>query len=289
MRSTRPAILISALTTAAAVALTAPAAGATGRLSTPDSPAHPGAVPARVIYPDLRLPDGRHALVYSDGLAEVSGAQGSRVEVTWVPLFNPAGNTSLADRSGASLPDKGQLVADLLRSRSAPFAAQEVVAVYRGAAPKPRLNTLLDRLGVDRVSPLFTGMTSRRLEAMYISGERATGNPMPDFSRAVVLHLTAESVPGAVAALRADPDVAFAEPDWIVSTDDTPPQPVGAPEGPAPATTRQVTASASISTGPPQNYALTSSAQALLNRPGVDDVPAYMDIVKRYHQLPGHG
>jgi hypothetical protein len=320
MRLARSAILVCALTTAAAVALTGPAASAHGRLSAPSSPEHPAAIRATVVYRDLRLPDAQHALVYSDGLAEVSGPPGSRVEFTWVPLLNPGGNTSLADPGGAGLPDKGQLIADLLRSRSAPYAAREVVAVYRGAAPtapvyqasplalrsrvapvprytdKPALNALLARLGVDQASRLFTGISPQRLEALYISAERATRDGLPDFSRAVVLHLTAASVPAAVAALRADPDVAYAEPDWIVSTDDTSPQPVGAPAGPAPpappraaSAAGTVTSAASSSPELPHNYALTSSAQALLNRPGVNEVPAYTAIESRYHQLPGQG
>src|SRR5215472_9465405 len=125
VRLTRPAVLISALTTAAAVALTGPAASASGSLRVPGSPGQPAAIRATVSYPDLRLPDGRHALVYSDGLAEVSGGPGSPVEFTWVPLLNPSGgSTSLADPGGVGLPDKGQLIADLLRPKSAPYAAQ---------------------------------------------------------------------------------------------------------------------------------------------------------------------
>ena len=289
MRSSRPAILVCALTTAAAVALTGPAAArASGGLSTPHTPSQPAAIRATVIYPDLRLPNGQHALVYSDGLAEVSGAPGSRVEFTWVPLLNSGGNTSLADPGGAGLPDKGQLIADLLRSRSAPYAPQEVVAVYRDTN-KPALNAMLGRLGVDRASRLFTGISPQRLEALYTSAARATRDRLPDFSRAVVLHLTAASVPAAVAALRADPDVTYAEPDWIVSTDYTPPQPAGAPAGPAQPRAPAAAGHAAASADLPDNYALTSSAQALLNRPGVDEVPAYTAIENRYHQLPGQG
>ncbi|MBV9448519.1 MAG: hypothetical protein JO345_21755 [Streptosporangiaceae bacterium] len=300
MRSARAAaILIAAITATAAVTLTGPAASASGRVSAPRPPGQPNAARATVSYPDLRLPDGRHALVYSDGLAEVSDSTGNRVEFTWVPLLNPSAGTSLSDSNGAALPGKGQLIADLLRPPSAPFAAQEVVVIYRdatptapvvaaspqvpgpGAAPrytdKPALNTVLARLGVDRASRLFTGLDTQQLNA---------GHPALDLSRAVVLHLTAASVPAAVTGLRADADVAYAAPDWIVSTSYTPPEPAGAPEGPAPAS--RVVAPAA-STGVPQNYALTSSAQALLNRPGVDEIPAYTSIEDRYGQLPGQG
>src|SRR6185437_2169754 len=49
------------------------------------------------------------------------------------------------------------------------------------------------------------------------------------------------------------------------------------PEGPAVA-----------AAGVPGNFALASSAQSLLNRPGVDAVPAFADLA-RYRQLPGQG
>jgi hypothetical protein len=317
MRLVRAVILISALTTAAAVAVAGPAARANGRVSAPDSPGQRGAIRATVVYPDLPLPDGRRALVYSDGLAEVSGGQGNRAEFTWVPLLNPSGGTSLADSGGAGLPGKGQLIADLLRPSSAPYAANEVEVIYRDAEPtapvyeaspqelrlraapvprytdSPALNTVLARLGVDRASGLFAGIATQQLAAARGSAERAAGYSLPDFSRAVLLHLTAASVPTAVATLRADADVAYAAPDWIVSTAYTPPQPVGAPAGPAPArpatAVQDGTGSASASAGVPDNYALTSSAQALLNRPGVDEIPAYTSIEDRYRQLPGQG
>ncbi len=318
MRSARPAILICAATIAAALSFAGPAAGAgqeAGAALEPGAAQETGAahspgqagVRATVAYPDLQLPDGRHALVYSDGLAEVSGGPGqagSRMEFTWVPLLDPnGGGTSLADSGGADLPGKGELIADLLRQRSAPYAPQEIVAVYRDAVPtaatvyvaspqalrtraasvprytdKPTLNSVLARLGVDRASRLFADLPSQQ--------------PL-DISRAVLLHLTADSVPAAVSALRADPDVAYAGPDWIVSTTYTPPQAAGAPAGPA--ATRAPAAAGPGAAGPsgaadvPQNYALTSSAQALLNRPGMDEVPAYVTIEDRYHQLPGQG
>jgi hypothetical protein len=267
MRSAHAAILISAVTIT--IALASPAS-ANERGTAPYSTGPQGAVQAAtVVYPDLRLPDGRRALVYSDGLAEVSDSSGNRVEFTWVPLLNEG------------LPDKGQLIADLLRPSSAPYVPDEVVVIFRHAAP----TAALARLGVDRVSQLFTGMALPQLAALHRSAEQAAGHPLPDFSRLDVLHLSAASVPAAVTGLRADADVAYAAPDWIVSTAHTPPEPIGAPAGPAPAPA----VSASSTPGVPQNYGLTSSAQALLNRPGVDEVPAYTSIEDRYGQLPGQG
>lgn len=75
MRSARPAILISAVMISAAASIAGPAASASQVAGAPrvadaaHSPGRAAAVRATVAYPDLQLPDGRHALVYSDGLA----------------------------------------------------------------------------------------------------------------------------------------------------------------------------------------------------------------------------
>jgi hypothetical protein len=321
MRLTCLPILTAALATAAAVTLTAPAAGAAATAGAAGrAPGTARAVVARpgVAYRNLALPGGQHALVYSDGLAEIFQGTGSRAEFRWVPLLNPSGGTTLATGSGAAeLPSKGELIADLARSAPSPSAAQEVEVVYRDAVQagpgfaasaqqlrdhpglvpaytdRPALNATLARLGVDRVSQLFAGFGTARLAALHSSAEQAAGHPLLNFSHAFILHVTAASVPAAVARLRADADVAYAAPDWTVSTTHTPPLQLSA------AVTRAAAASAATghgsaawpadAAGVPQNYALTSSAQALLNRPGVDVVPAYASIASRYRQLPGEG
>ncbi len=331
MRLARVPILTAALATAAAVTLAAPAVAATRSAGAAAAVAVAGRVPGHgevarpsVAYRNLALPGGQHALVYSDGLAEVFQGTGSRVEFRWVPLLDPSGGATPAAGSGASeLPSEGELIADLARGAPSPYAAQEVEVVYRDAVQagpsfaasarqlrdhpglvpaytdRPALNATLARLGVDRASQLFAGLGTARLAALHSSAAAAAGHPLPDFARAFILHVTAASVPAAVARLRAEADVAYAAPDWTVSTTHTPPLPLSAAVTRA-ASAQAATASAAAAAdgkgavpadaaGVPQNYALTSSAQALLNRPGVDAVPAYVSIASRYHQLPGAG
>lgn len=116
MRSARVCIVTAVLATSA-VAVTSPAAGAAQRAG---APAQAGTTRPDVVYRDLPLPGGRHALVYSDGLAEVFTGGQSRVEFRWVPLLNPTGGTSLAGAGGTELPAKGDLIADLTRQASLP-------------------------------------------------------------------------------------------------------------------------------------------------------------------------
>ncbi len=269
-----------------------------------------GTVKPAVAYSHLGLPGGGWALVYSDGIAEVH--RGNRTEVTHVPLTSPdEGGIAAAGVGAGDLPPAGTLISDLLSTPAQPFLAGQVVVVYAGtvtAAPvtvsaatlrsrtpayssSAALNRLLDRLGVDRARPMFPGAAQRRAFAgMRTAAQARIGRPLLDFGNAAVLHVTGASVARAVADLRGSPDVAYAEPDWTVSTSSLPPSPVPpalaasarldaarGPEGPAVA-----------AAGVPGNFALASSAQSLLNRPGVDAVPAFADLA-RYRQLPGQG
>jgi hypothetical protein len=275
MPTARTAILTAILTATATAVV--PAATATA------APAEPGATPrAAVAYQNLKLPDG-HATVYSDGLAEVFRDSGGGTEFRRVPLSTSDGATSSA------LPAKGQLIADLARGPAAKYRQGEVVVIYRDgvtAAPttphtnKAQLNATLAGLGVDRARQLFSDAAD--LGTQRATAERAVGHPLLGFEHALVLHLAAASVPAAVATLRSSADVAYAAPNWTVTSTATPPTPV-------PAAKAQAQAQAVTASGVPSNYGLTSSAQSLLNHPGVNAVSAFSAIADRYHQLPGEG
>jgi hypothetical protein len=274
MPTARTAVLTAVITATATVAV--PAARATA------APPSGTAPRAAVVYQNLKLPHG-HATVYSDGLAEVFRDSGGGSEFRWVPLSTSDGAT------GNALPAKGQLVADLARGPAAKYRQGEVVVVYRDgvtASPttphtnQPKLNSTLAGLGVDRARQLFADATD--LGAQRATAEQAVGHPLLGFEHAFVLHLAAASVPAAVATLRSDADVAYAAPNWTVTSTATPPTPV-------PAAKAQAQAQAVTATGVPSNFTLTSSAQSLLNHPGVNAVSAFSAIAGRYHQLPGEG
>ena len=294
MRTARVAVL-TALLTAGALAVAPAEVGA----APPPAPTR-----AAVAYQNLQLPAG-HATVYSDGLAEVfrDSAKGAPagVEFQWVPLVASDGATT----GTRVLPSKGQIVADLAHGPAATFRPGEVVVVYsdavqaptRFSAParsgtaaphytnQPALNTTLATLGVDHAQQLFTGPAD--LAAQRATAERAVGRPLLNFANAFVLHLATASVPVAVSTLRESADVTYASPNWTVTPTNTPPTDVPA------AAVRDAQARAQAqpanADGVPTNFALTSSAQSLLNRPGVDAVPAYAALAERYHQMPGQG
>jgi hypothetical protein len=170
------------------------------------------------------------------------------------------------------------VIAELARDPGTPYAAQQVVVIYRPGAATPQAT--LAKLGVDRTRRAFAD--AAHLGSMRASAEQAVGQPLLGFENAYVLHLTRSSVAAAVATLRANPDVAYAAPNWTVTTVHPPGQAAPA------ATAAAATATATAAPGVPSNYTLTSSAQALLNRPGVDAVPAYPALAAR-GQLPGQG
>ena len=301
MRTARVAVL-TALLTAGALAV---------------APAEVGAAPppalsrAAVVYQNLRLPTG-HATVYSDGLAEVfrdsaKGAPGG-VEFQWVPLAASDGaSAGTSFGSAAALPSKAQIVADLARGPAASFRPGEVVVVYGDAVQAPTkfsaparsgtaaphytndaaLNSTLATLGVDRAQQLFTGTAD--LAAQRAAAEQAVGRPLLNFANAFVLHLATASVPAAVSTLRASADVTYASPNWTVTPTNTPPTDVPAAVAQAATAQARTEAQPANADGVPTNFALTSSAQSLLNRPGVDAVPAYAALAQRYGQMPGEG
>lgn len=279
-----------------------------------DHPAGPAAARPTVAYPRLSLPGGAWARVYSDGVAEVhrTGAKGTEIE--HVPLLNPAGGTSPAGKGRRELPARGELTADLIHGRPAAFEPGKVVVVYkagvtarasasvpagalRGAhaavpayTSAPALNRVLAGLGVDSAQRLFTG--TGQLAGLHAAAQQQLGKPVLNFAAASVLHLTGSSVAAAVARLRGSADIAYAEPDWIVSTTDTPAMPVPksalAAARTAAASHQMARMTATDSPGVPANYDLTSSAQSMLNRPGDDVVPAFTEIAQ-HGQLPGQG
>ncbi|HEY2985276.1 MAG TPA: hypothetical protein VGJ38_14060, partial [Jatrophihabitantaceae bacterium] len=278
MPTVRTTIMTAVLTATATAVVPAATAGA--------APTGAGAAPrAAVAYQNLKLPDG-HATVYSDGLAEVFRDSGG-TEFRWVPLTTSDGATSNA------LPAKGQVLADLARGPAAKFRQSEVVVIYRdGVTASPttphtnqaKLNETLAGLGVDRAHQLFSDAAD--LGAQRATAERAVGHPLLGFEHAFVLHLAAASVPAAVATLRASADVEYAAPNWTVTSTATPPTPVPAANAQARA---QAQAQAVTASGVPSNYVLTTSAQSLLNHPGVNAVSAFSAIADRFHQLPGEG
>ena len=248
--------VITACVTVAAVAAPATAA----RPAAPAFPAASTAAPAKptVAYPHLGLPGGSWARVYSDGIAEVH--RGNRTEFTQraADQRGRGGHRAPAE-PGRDLPPRGALISDLLHSQPQayrpvrwsssmpapsppPASVAANAATLRSRTPaytsSAALNRLLDRLGVDRARLVFPGAAQRlTFRAMREAAQRKPGRPLLDFANAAMLHVTGSSVARAVPALRARPDVAFAEPDWAVTLHDLPPSRCRPPWPPRPGST----------------------------------------------------
>jgi hypothetical protein len=260
-------IIVAGLAVLAGLTIAIPAtASATQGTSTTKAANPPG--PA-LVYKHLNLPHGVWAQVYSDGIAELF-KPGGQSEFRHVPLLNPDGGTGPAGAS--ELPSRGALIGDLAQGTPQPYAAHEVVVIYRPGAKVP----------AGQAQPVFATATRQRLEQMRAAAEKKTGRTLLDFPAAMLVHVTKTSVANAVAQLRTDPYVQFAEPDWTVTTTDTPPIPVSTTQN-QPRIQRDTTA------GVPANYTLASSAQSLLNTPADNVAGAYADIAQHFGQLPGQG
>lgn len=301
------AAVVAGMTAEAGSASASPHGGGAGRAAA-------SAPQATLTYSHLRLPGGEWAAVYSDGVAEVhrgNGTTGDQLKLVRLPMAGSDATTSAAQRQ---LPSRGDIIMDLAHGSGTPYAADQVVVVYRsgvtapahqsisphalrtvGLTPAytsvPGLNKRLARLGVDRSERLFGGVPHQRLAALRAAAEQRVGHALLDFSRAYVLHVTGSSVASAVSTLRASPDVAYASPNWTVTTSNTPPVPI-----PASQVKRAASASAAAGRaataadvpGVPSNFTLASSAQSMLNRPANDVVPAFTALAA-HGQLPGQG
>jgi hypothetical protein len=280
--------------------MAAPAGAATRSGTKPDS-----ATKLSVVYQNLSLLNGDTATVYSNGLAEIWNQTRSQVQYRTIA---PTGGAEAG--TAAALPGKAQLLFDLVKAPAQAYVPGELEVVLgsavratsasrqvsaatlrSGAVPDyttdATFNRVLAKLGVDRMSSLFP---ASRIAAL---------RPEPgqlNLAQAYVMNLTSATMPSALAALTASGGVAYAAPDWVVTTTNTNPIPVSAQ-----ATAAADAAARTLASHParrssdsglpalPTNYALQTSEQSLLNKPGVDWTPAYEALEAKYHQLPGTG
>jgi hypothetical protein len=161
-------------------------------------------------------------------------------------------------------------------------------------------NRLLAQIGTDRVERLFRKVSTSLLSSMRSTAQAKLGHPLLNIAGAYRVHITAASVRGAVAQLLKLPSVAYASADWHVHTMQT-----GPIQLPAGAIARARGASLTLRSVPsvrrngrmvnlpasdlPTNYALSASAQSLLNAPSDDAAAAFDEIATKLYQLPGEG
>lgn len=160
------------------------------------------------------------------------------------------------------------------------------------------VNFALGTLGVDSHERLFRQFSRSTLSTLHSRGASTMGRaPLLNVANAYSVHLTNGSVRQAVQTLAKLPGVAYVSPDWTISPMHT--QPVPLPSDVVAASQMQAQTMAmhpramstrmSTTQALPTNFAITASAQSMLNAPGVDAVAAYDEVESRFQQLPGTG
>jgi len=274
----------------------------------------------------LALPAGQTALVYSGGIVHVFSKDRTKMMTRVLPpepaLAPDATRGANPDRSFAlrelvkSTPRPFEPGRVLVVFRDGTGASADALAIpaarlldiRRGvrantlsASQIPRYtsdsatNRVLAEIGTDRVERLFRKVSTSTLAAMRASAQAKLGRPLLNIAAAYRLHVTDASVRSAVARLAKLPNVAYASADWHVTTMQSGPIPLPAGAAARARATGASMRSAPLAmrgprvTGVPSNYAVSASAQSLLNAPSVDAAAAFDEIAGKFHQLPGQG
>jgi len=264
----------------------------------PDAAADGGSRAPTIAY-SFDLPGGQTAKVFSNGVAAVFSKDRRKVQFRAYPVTPQY--DEVAGQTG--LPDKAELMADLAAGAKELYANGRVLVVFangvtgtsdvvsgRGAAftNDSMTNDSLAGVGVDRSERLFRTFNRENLAVLHADAEADLARPLVNFSNAYRLHLeSGASVGQAVTELLRSPAVVYASPDFRVSSTQAVSIPI--PTGTLSPLTAGSAQRPLSSAGIPSNFALASSAQSLLNAPGVDAAAAFDEIDRQFHQLPGQG
>jgi hypothetical protein len=222
--------------------------------------------------PALTLQDGSNIVVSPSGIARVWSEDHRTVMYR---KLTPSLQSPQRMSSGFAMPSKAEILEQLRRAPARAFASDEVIVQFK--------------TGVTAISSGTTRRSSaltNDLQVNRVLSQLGADRSRPITANAYRVHITGASIRSAVAALMKLPSVAYASPNWYVSTMRTPGIPVPtAVRGPS----RFLRAQALSAHELPSNYAVSASAQSLLNAPGVDAVGAFDEIRQKFHQLPGAG
>ncbi|HEU4402316.1 MAG TPA: S8 family serine peptidase, partial [Candidatus Polarisedimenticolia bacterium] len=207
-----------------------------------------------------------------------------------VVMVRPQGRSAMGDAWG---PERQEIISRLsVRQRGVYEPGELIVALTgggaAGAAPATGgltgvadVDARLRQAGASAARPLLDGLPQA-------SGARAGASRVGvDLSRAYVVRLEGTDPGAAARRLRGTPGIAYAGPNWTVSSLATGPRPL--PAWVAERSHRTVARAAASSVTLPTNYGLTSSLQSHLNAGGVNALGAFDLLGRRYAQLPGEG
>ena len=283
-----------------AAAVVGSVAGGASAAASPGGSAQPLPVGAPAAAPaakgSFRLADGSSVTVGASGLAEVTDRHGVTRPFMTLPV---QGNSA----EGPLGPTQAQVARQLADTQRGPVAPDRVIVALRAAtvtgapvSPKqaatrapqtsdPALNRALARVHAVSVTPLFGTMPAAQVGTLAQAAHARLGAGAVDLSRVEVVQVHGQDPVAAAAQLRAEPGVAFAEPDRFVDAMDAPSVPMPA----LPALSHPGAAAPSDKANVPSNYGVQSSLQSYLNANGVNAVGAYTRMESSYGQLPGHG
>jgi hypothetical protein len=258
---------------AAAAALSVPAAQAAGA-ATPAPP-----VGASASAPSPATP---------------SSSTGKAVPGAKTPLGTVSPGKGLAAQRQGVVP--GQVLLTLAPGTSVTGGA---VAGTRVDARVPdtdstALDTKLRAAGATSLHPLLPSLSRTDTDALTRAARSRLGDDAADMSRTYVVQTKEKDSAALATSLQGTAGVAGAEPNRYVNTLNT----GGTAIGPAAVTaaarskakaTPPAVPNTTGAPGVPDNYALTSSAQALLNAGGVNAVGAFATLQGGFRQQPGTG
>ena len=217
------------------------------------------------------LPDGSQIVVEQDGLGMRIDASGRMVHA--VSVVRPIGYKPAIGDVG---PDAVAIQQRLASQRGRLAVPGEVIVVFRDfynaayATTDPSLAAILRSAKAQPLEPLFGNLRLNR------------------FGQAYLMHIGAGSPEAVARALRASSNVAYAEPNFFVSSLATDAHVISTSRQER---ARTMAASMRFShrqTTLPANYGLQSSLQSFLNANSINAVGAYPALA-RSGELPGHG
>jgi hypothetical protein len=270
------------------------------------------------IVRQTRVRGGEVATFYSDGHATLADKNGKIVRRAFVaPGF--AGGASgevTASRSdllrrfvvspASKRPYKPNTLIVVFQAGAVPLSDRFHLTVAqlratRKSAPayssSLAVNRALESVGTDSLERIASHLERSRLHALHAFAQSKANGPLFDIADAYRIHVLGSNVENAVRALRDVPGIVYASPDYYVSTMQAPPGAI------SDAAMRQARDRAALIASRPQlasrngitqhqiptNYAVSASAQSLLNAPGVDAIRAYDEVETAFNQLPGAG
>jgi hypothetical protein len=164
------------------------------------------------------------------------------------------------------------------------------------------LNAELKAMGATSLHPLLPSVSGSATNELTSAARAELGSAAADLPDTYVVQTRQKDSVAVARHLAVAPGVADVEPNRYVNTMTTGAEPVPAADIKAAAAAASrvaqsgaLAASGSASSGSaasdgvPDNYALTDSAQAMLNAGGVDATGAFSLLKKKYGQIPGQG